>query len=371
MKKLIITGSLILLVVLIYGQVYIDPTNSGDPGQNGSIDHPFDRWTDFSIQSNTTYLQKRGTVFIPTNYGNVISIVNKTNVTIGSYGTGAKPVIYDINGNTTRMIGIEPTSRNITIDGIDLFGSGDGVGIRIDGSSNPNTQPNKYIHILNCDIHNFGTGTWSIPYETPYSNQEEDYQLVNCNIYDIQTDGVFWVEIKDILIQGCYIHDVAQLVGEGGDGIHIVEGCPNYLIKDNIIDRRGSVDKFCFIHGASVTWDGTTGRITGNTFYSPDDDPNWGGAAVYLAADDAVVVDHNKFIEGGQNAIYTQWEMNITVAYNLFYNIPGGGLLYVDGDLKIHNNTIVSNTTGNFSLFNIGGDGTCQLWNNIIAANNP
>ena len=371
---------LTLIIILIYSAfifaqnvVYIDPTNSGDPAQDGSINHPYDKWNDFSIQSNKTYLQKKGTTYTIPAYSNAaITSNNLNNVVIGTYGTGSKPIIQDPNGQVDRLVDIRLT-QGFTIDGFNLIGApgvnGTGVGIQLQGSNNTSERPNKYIHIYNCDIHSVGTGTWYIPYETPYGSQAEDFQLVNCNIYDIQDDGVFWVEVADIRIEGCHIHDVAQNVGNGGDGVHIVEGCPNYLIKDNIIDRRGSVDKFCFIHGASATWTGTYGRITGNTFYSPDNDPNWGGAAVYLAVHDHVTVDHNKFIEGGQCAIFTQFEEDITISYNLFYNISGGGVIEASNSLKILNNTIVSDQTGFWFLFNVGGDGVCQYWNNIEASN--
>ena len=234
-----------LLYAINIGQVYIDPANSGDPAQNGTLSHPFDKWTDFTIQSNQTYLQQCGTVYIPSN-ATVVNINGLTNITIGSYGTGAKPIFYDQNNNTDNMINIAPASTNITIDNIELHGNSGGVGVRLYGSSNPGVQPIKHILINNCDIHSFNTGTWYIPYETPYVNQAEDFQLVNCNIYDIETDGVFWVEIANIRIEGCHIYNVAQVYNAGGDGIQIVEGCPNYLIKDNFIDRSGSKGKFCF-----------------------------------------------------------------------------------------------------------------------------
>jgi hypothetical protein len=365
---------LTLLLIIIYSAfiiaqnvVYVDPTNSGDPGQNGSIDHPYDEWNDFSIQSNTTYLQKKGTVYIPNN-ASVISINGLNNVTIGSYGSGTKPVFFDQNNNTDNMIDIAPASTNITIDDIELHGNGSGVGVHLYGSTNTSVQPIKHVHINNCDIHSFNTGTWYIPYDTPYENQAEDFQLVNCNIYDIETDGVFWVEIADIRIEGCHIYNVAQVYNSGGDGIQIVEGCPNYLIKDNFIDRSGSEGKFCFLHGVNATWEGTTGRITGNTFISPDSD-ELGGAAVYLAVHDWVIVDHNKFLEGGECAIYTQYEEVVDISYNLFYNIAGSGVIEAQTSLKIHNNTIVSDRTGYWFLFNVGGDGICQYWNNIEASN--
>ncbi len=366
----------LLYSAFIFAQnvVYIDPTNSGDPGQNGSVDHPYDKWNDFAIQSNTTYLQKKGTTYtVPTYSGAVITANNLDNVVIGTYGTGSKPIIQDPNGQVDRLVDIRLT-QGFTIDGFDLIGApgvnGTGVGIQMQGSTNPSQRPCKNIHIYNCDIHSVGTGTWYIPYETPTSNMAIDFQLVNCNIYDLQDDGVFWVEVRNIRIEGCHIYDVAQNVGNGGDGVHIVEQCENYLIKDNIIDRRGSVDKFCFISGCAAGCSTAWGTITGNTFYSPDDDPNWGGAAIYIGANRKCKIEYNKFLGGGQTPIHAIYNDTITVKYNLFHNMPGDGVIQGDGLIDISNNTVVSNKTGYSFLFSVGGDGVCRFWNNIVASNN-
>ncbi len=108
MKNLFIRVAIIVLTVFSYttiisqNVIYIDPGNGGDPGQNGSIDHPYDSWFDFSIAAGKTYLQKRGTV---SNWGNnQIQKNGISNVTIGAYGTGAKPVIKSSTGGAVFYI---------------------------------------------------------------------------------------------------------------------------------------------------------------------------------------------------------------------------------------------------------------------------
>ena len=108
--------TLILILVytaFIFGQntIYIDPTNSGDPGQNGTYDHPYDSWNDVAFQNNFTYLQKCGTTY---NLPNRIEIVSKHGVKLGSYGTGAKPVIHR-PANTIGTIIYINSSRDIIV----------------------------------------------------------------------------------------------------------------------------------------------------------------------------------------------------------------------------------------------------------------
>jgi hypothetical protein len=93
---------LTVILVIIYSclllaqtTIYIDPTNSGDPLQNGTIDHPFDSWSDFAVQNSNTFRMKRGTTC--TNSSS-ISIVSKSNVTISTYGTGNRPAITYTGG---------------------------------------------------------------------------------------------------------------------------------------------------------------------------------------------------------------------------------------------------------------------------------
>jgi hypothetical protein len=74
--------------------IYIDPNNTGDPNQDGSITHPYDSWADISWKDGNSYLQKSGTT------ANVASIVvGASNVTIDSYGEGDAPVITSETNN--------------------------------------------------------------------------------------------------------------------------------------------------------------------------------------------------------------------------------------------------------------------------------
>ncbi len=68
--------------------VYLDPNNSNDLLENGSIDHPFDSWQDITFKEGYTYLQKRGT---STQIEKLL--ISANNVTLGAYGEGEIPEI--------------------------------------------------------------------------------------------------------------------------------------------------------------------------------------------------------------------------------------------------------------------------------------
>ncbi len=87
--------------------VYIDPDNSADPAEDGTITHPFNSWSDISWTNGNTYLQKSGTT---ANENSIV--IGANNVTLDSYGEGKPPVItsttnsYLISGNEKSNISI-------------------------------------------------------------------------------------------------------------------------------------------------------------------------------------------------------------------------------------------------------------------------
>lgn len=68
--------------------VYIDPTNRNDLSENGTIEHPYNSWSDVTWKNDYKYYQKRGT----TASEDKISIYCN-GATLGAYGDGEKPKI--------------------------------------------------------------------------------------------------------------------------------------------------------------------------------------------------------------------------------------------------------------------------------------
>jgi len=257
--------ALTFLLILIYsafifGQstIYIDPTNSGDPNQNGSIDHPYDKWSDFSFVNGNTYLQKCGTTYTASTR---VGIVDKSNITLGSYGTGAKPIIHRATG-VGDIIGVERSS-NVIINGFELKGdlhpahtngtwNAFGVGV---GGDYSNPAVNHNIQIKNCDIHRCYCGVYGIRYNSAFPVSSEDIQVINCNIYDIDEDGIYLDYSFRPQIIGCHLWDINMQWFKGvtapGDGIQLTWGCTNWLIQDCIIDKRSTAGKMSVIIAAN------------------------------------------------------------------------------------------------------------------------
>jgi hypothetical protein len=69
--------------------IYIDPENTNDEQEAGTLENPYDSWQDVEWIEGYSYLQKRGSV---ANEASKISIY-ANDVTIGAYGEGEKPII--------------------------------------------------------------------------------------------------------------------------------------------------------------------------------------------------------------------------------------------------------------------------------------
>lgn len=142
---------------------YIDPQNESDPLKDGSRNHPFSSWSEVSWETNTFYLQKRGTIA----FEEKISVYSN-NVTLGAYGEGNTPIIesnsyeyairmYDKTNNIIRDLQIKgekaisciyiygSNSDNNTIQNCIIEGSENAIRV-IDGKS----VIIKYNTIKNC-----------------------------------------------------------------------------------------------------------------------------------------------------------------------------------------------------------------------------
>ncbi len=68
--------------------IYIDPDNASDPSEDGTLEHPFNSWSDITWRNNVSYLQKRNTVTMEQKIN-----IYADSVTLGAYGVGELPVI--------------------------------------------------------------------------------------------------------------------------------------------------------------------------------------------------------------------------------------------------------------------------------------
>ncbi len=92
--------------------IHIDPKNTADAKEDGTISHPFNSWSDITWTNGNTYLQKKGTT------ANVTGIViGANNVTLDSYGEGEPPVI---TGNTNDYLISGFEKSNVSIQNLHL-----------------------------------------------------------------------------------------------------------------------------------------------------------------------------------------------------------------------------------------------------------
>jgi len=88
-----LTGTAIITINLIpvITAYYIDPGNTNDPLEDGSKGHPYNSWADVTWEEGKSYLQKRGTTANESKIN-----VYASNVTLGAYGEGERPVINSV-----------------------------------------------------------------------------------------------------------------------------------------------------------------------------------------------------------------------------------------------------------------------------------
>ncbi len=382
-----------VLLLLIYSSmlfaqytntVYLDPTNEGDPDQDGTIDHPFDSWDDVrtNLQSNTAYLQKRGT----TEYrsGSVVTIDGGGlhDIKFGNYGTGERPVIaFNAGPNgfyfkrTTRMV----------VDGLELYGNYDnngnfsGQAIYLSGHTS-GTVNTTQITIQNCKMHRWGGGMALLDFSTKIDSITID----NCEIFHISEDGVFG-NVDNFTCKNSHIYKVNRkfhTIGHsqqqsGGDGIQI--NGDNFLILNNIIDRSWTGNKFCFILGNAYSRLGLSGKILWNTFIPPkdtiDDD---GGCCIYMAYTAKVDVGYNTFVGTGFAPDRAAASVGVFFVdtVNFYYNVLDSmnkviitdqpPLSIPDKEINVYNNTILHTYIPLYPVFHASSD-VIHGRNNIFA----
>lgn len=385
-----------LILLLFYSGVlmaqynttlYFDPTNSGDPDQDGTFDHPFDQLTDVNITSNTEYLIRRGSFMELTTPA---SINNKTFVRIGAFGTGEKPLIK-MQSQNTRIFHIGNGSENIILDSLKIEGLSHEYGVGqtlVYINTEIGSQNIENVSITNCELYN---GTTGIESQIFGSLSVEKLSIINCEIYNIGSDGIMLRTTNDVLIEGCHIYDVNMfwhtrghnLLESDGDGIQITMGSHNWKIYNNIIDRRYTGNKFCFIFGGSDEYPGIRGEIIGNTFYpSKDTTDDQGGAILHIGhhATQYVKIERNYFCgradnRGNKNfqGLGTMGADTTLFNYNILDSITKQGVIpglpnFCDA-AYVNNNTIVGGSAFADQLIGVYPINYAEVKNNLTAGN--
>jgi len=149
---------------------YIDPENSSDPMENGSLDHPYDNWTDVIWEDNSHYYVKRGTVIQQEKI-----LITASNLVIDAYGSGPIPVLI----STSTDFGMTVYDKaNITIRNLHIIADEAIACVAFTGSECRN------ILVENCCFEGAISGLRII--------DGNEYQI-QYNIFRNKSEGIFTI----------------------------------------------------------------------------------------------------------------------------------------------------------------------------------
>ncbi|MBN2484525.1 MAG: T9SS type A sorting domain-containing protein [Bacteroidales bacterium] len=303
-----------LFIIRIEAQVYIDPTNIADENQDGTLEHPYSSWQMVNIQSNGSYLMRRGT---ESDFVEFALVANgKENVFLGSYGDGMLP----------------DSRLTLRIDNC--------INFRVENLSmaDANFDYCNNILINNCIIYGGGEGV-----ETDYCT---NVRIFNTEIYNMDTDAMFTGDVRNMEIGYCYVHDVNQEynygdINAGGDGFQFVEPFTDIHIHHIYMDRTSSGNKFGIIVSGEAE-DSRNCLVENCIFAGPTkDDPLERGASVHMGVWDLVF----------RNCIFEDTRIGVfnVMPKNEIYNCVFEGLDLgvstgmADSLVRIYNSTFYNN----------------------------
>ncbi len=255
--------TLLLLVLIVSGitnlnaqkEKYIDPENTAS-NRNGSISNPWANFDEVYWEENTTYYLKRDTRL---NIDKRIA-PQAANVTLDAYGDGKKPVIHA----TAKFKMIESIKGNLTVKNLEMK-SDDRTAICAISH-----WYNGSLKVDNCEFHGM---EWGIRI---FNTDTRNY-ITNTTIYNTWDDGIYTENTNGITVEGCHIYESNMGYFEGpetvagGDNIQISNDQGYSIIRNNILDRSASGNKFCLIIGEGITKEGGGNRqdsalVENNTF---------------------------------------------------------------------------------------------------------
>jgi hypothetical protein len=303
--------------------IHIDPENSNGPQRNGTIGNPYSSFSEVEWKDNTVYALKRGTTI---ETGTVMIFAD--NVTLASYGEGARPVIRSTSEAHAVSTAWEG-SQDITIRDIEVYAP-DAQSCIIFRTNSTNGR------VINTRLHG---STWGLR----ALNNIDGLYVYNTEIFDIADDGMFIRETRNIEIAHCHIHKVntdwkppsTPEDDASGDGIQLYL-CNDWHVHHNIIDRSDTGNKFCFI---SNNPDQDNGIFEYNILSGPKPP----GFSIYIGDGRDIIIRYN-YITGPSESPLWSHASDLKIYYNIFTNISGP--LLVSGSAEVYNNLFYNNSMG-------------------------
>jgi Bacterial Ig domain len=308
-------------MALTANTVYIDPQYTGT--KSGTQAQPYNSWADITWKAGYTYLFKCGST-----YTTSTSLrPGASSITIGSYGTGARPIISSSVGNGSKVFDLG-SLKDMTIQDLEVI------------STNNAQSCFHFINsvrgsVINCKIHGSEWGIRNVA-------STGLFRIINCEIYLTGDDGSYNESYDSIEVSGTYIHDVNQKyfvntaeTYSGGDCLQLHD-VGYFYVHDNILDHSGTGNKFCFISENDNTLI-TTGTLERNVFKRSNEGNN---VYIYSSVHNAII-RYNKFENAGIG-IYNL-SISAQIYYNEFFNISDRvieGLSSSTSSTRFVNNTV-------------------------------
>jgi hypothetical protein len=358
--------------------IYIDPSTV-TPGNGSSPAAPLPSWDAVIFQTNTAYVQKRGT----TDHITKEIRANQENVLLGAYGpeNDPRPIIFDASTNITHMINVQKSF--VTVHDLELVSPRATSGIHFAAGAWPTDGVawNCYVHgvdqthYLMWGIRVFGDRTKVLYNTIEYTGD----------------DGIFVQYFADIEIGYNRITHVNQKWFEdhseahaGGDGIQF-DTTDRFYIHHNYIDRSDTGNKFCIIVDPKDASGVTTGGLIEYNMCKIT--TTMSGLFAGGASDYAITIRNNVFeyVNADRQAIgvyaHARWptiynnvfigmyqginlwntEAQANVHHNVFYNIGDSGVRGNVTSIEAHNNIFaidasakalnLTNVTASHNLF--------------------
>lgn len=304
---------------------YIDPTNSAG-GRNGTIENPYNSYTEATIINSTTYFVKSGTTLVTLA---VLNLSGRNGTIFTSYGVGDKPKIRFTNSGS---YGVNMTSAtNCSIVNLELYTNLSNsllTMVEVSGTGNI---------ISACKIHDIkqGSGDGGMAIRGGGTN----LSIITNEIYNCGSDGIYLVNTTGLTLGHNHIHLINQNYGgsakgfnslgngASGDGIQLDGIWDDFYVHDNIIDRSdewtGNKYNIIFnsISGANVA---STGVIEKNVFLAKKGS-GLAGCIQMMNGGYGIIFRYNKFknSDHGINISGTFVE-NALIHHNIFIGCDSG-----------------------------------------------
>ncbi|MBK6963882.1 MAG: cadherin domain-containing protein [Bacteroidales bacterium] len=382
---------LIFSTLLFSATVYIDPSNNAS-GQNGSISNPYNSWTDFSLVSGNTYLQKRGTTYSSSNQ---ILISSKTNILIGAYGTGNRPKFsYTGSGYAFRV----EYSSGCTIEQFEVNGNTNAFAlIGLIGTSGSYNQNNKVDNCLLYNAHNTSNAGFGV-----YSFYNNNLEILNTEINNVALDGMYLRYTPNITIGYCNVYNINRRYFanpdeeySSGDGIQLDGNYNGFHIHHTTINRtNGAGNKFNLILNSG---EGISDNATGIIEYCEFQTDENVTSAVHIERGNGIITRYNTFkgitqgirIAGAyttnnliHNNVFQGCSKGIGIGYtyptvgpatntkvynNVFYNVSTYHIWVDRANVQSRNNIHMRTSDAGVALYNYGG-GSWTISNNCYSS---